>query len=173
MIARASGVALIEQDRRIHAVQLGTRWAYTAGFVVGLLAFILGAFGVVQIVMALVGAGGLWVVGLVFATIATVCAAVLWLIIKYVRGRHGAALGELPISLVFDLPGGQLCDGAGRAIAPLAEVRVRFRFQVTSSSRALEVCWNGGSIELVSGNPFAGGLGAIVDALQSRGISVG
>lgn len=172
MIARASGVGLLEQDGKLHVVDLGTRWAYTVGFVVGLLAFIIGAFGLAQIVLALIGSGGLLLLGAVFAAVAVVFGTVLWLIIKHVRSRNAAPLGALPVSVIFDLPAGQLCSAAGQPLAPLAEVRLRRKFQVTSSSRALELCWNGGSMVLVRGNPFAGGIDPIEDALRAKGIAV-
>lgn len=173
LIARASGVGLFEQAGKLYAVELGTGWAYTAGFVLGLITFILGAFGAVQMVLALTGSSGIWLLGLVLLGVAAVTGTLLWMIVRHVRRRHAAPLGSLPIAIIFDLPAGQLCNGAGQALAPLSAVRVRFKFQITSSSRALEVCWPGGSVELVRGNPFAGGLGAIVSALRARGIQVG
>jgi hypothetical protein len=173
VIARASGVALVEQEGKLHAVELGTAWAYTAGFVLGLITFIFGAFGAVQLVMALVGSSGILLLGLVFLPIAALGAAGLWLVVRYVRRRNAAPLGALPVRLVFDLSAGTLCTGDGQLIAPLASVKVHHKFQVTSSSRALEVTWSGGSTELVGGNPFAGGIGPIEDALRSRGIAVG
>jgi hypothetical protein len=112
------------------------------------------------------------VLGAVFLAVAALAGVVLWLIIKFVRRRHAAPLGALPVLVIFDVPAGQLCSGTGQPVAPLSDVQLGHRFQIGSSSRALEVRWSGGSVVLVRGNPFAGGIGPIESALQARGIRV-
>jgi len=42
--------------------------------------------------------------------------------------------------------------------------------QLTSSSPALELHWNTGSITIVQGNPFSGGVSAVEKALVSKGV---
>ncbi|MBW2453732.1 MAG: hypothetical protein JRI68_04445 [Deltaproteobacteria bacterium] len=172
-ITRASGVGLIEQDGKLYAVDLGTGWAYTMGFVLGLITFIFGAFGTVQLVLAIAGAGGLAVLGAIFVPIAAATGVGLWLVVRHVQRRHAAPLGSLPVIVVFDFAAGQLCAATGQPLAPLAQVQLGHKLQLGSSSKALELRWPGGSVALVRGNPFAGGSSAIEDALGSRGLGVG
>ena len=54
----------------------------------------------------------------------------------------------------------------------LAQVQIHRKWQLGSSSPALELRWPGGSVLLVSGNPFAGGIAAIESALHAHGIRV-
>jgi hypothetical protein len=164
-IARSSGVSVVESDGRILIVDLGTSWAHTAAFVAALLFFIPVAFAVVLAVSG----GPLWVcVG--FFVAGAVFAIALQFLVGHIRERKRAAPESLPVLLVFDLAAGKLLDGAGQVLAPLSEVSVGHRFQVGSSSRALEACWADGSRVFVCGNPFAGGLGPVEDALRAKGI---
>jgi hypothetical protein len=170
MVARASGVGLIDRDGKLYAVDLGTGWAYTMGFVLGLVTFLFGVFGSVQLVMAAVGSGGMAVLGAVFVPIAALGGLGLWLIVRFVGKRHAASLDSLPVLVVFDLGAGQLLAPTGQPIAALSQVQLDFPFQLGSSSRALALRWPGGSMVLVRSNPFAGGSAAIEDGLRSRGV---
>ncbi len=169
-IARASGVKLVERDGKILVVEIGTNWAYIMGFVVGLISFILGVFGTLQLVLALSGGSGILLLGIIFTTLSIVGFVGLSLLVKHVRSRNDAPPETLPILCIFDLPGGNLCDRNGQPIATLATTRLRRKFQIGSSSPALEVNYGHGSLLLAKGNPFAGGIAPLEEGLQHKGI---
>jgi hypothetical protein len=172
-LAISSGVKLVDREGRILVVDLGTSWAYIAGFVVGLLAFIVGGNGILQLVLAFGSGGGSLLAAAIFLVVSIAFGGILYLLIRYVRKRNAAAPETLRLVVIFDLPAGTLCDGAGASIAPLATTRLRQKITIGSSSPALDVQSSAGPIRLASGNIFAGGIGPLLSALQTKGIPVG
>lgn len=170
LIAEASGVALYQQARRLLIVDRGTASLYTLGFVLAIVAFILGINGVVQLVLATGGGGIAWL-GVVFTAVAAVGGWGLSRILARVARQRERPVAELRLVAIFDLEGGQLCDPSGRPLAPLASVRVGRQFQLASSSPALTATWPGGKVILARGNPFAGGIGPLEDAFRTVGLA--
>lgn len=171
VVAEASAVRLIERDGRLHVVDMGYRWAYVTGFVAGLVTLIVGVNGVVQVVMGITGSGIL-IAGIIMVIVAGAGIFALRALVRHVRRKRALPLSALTSTVIFDFGQRVLCDGAGRPIAPLDGVQMAHRIQLGSSSTALEVRHAGGRIVIARGNPMAGGVGPLEDALRSRGIIV-
>jgi len=166
VLAESSGVALIERGPRIYVVDRGTRGFYTAGFVAGLIALIVGINGIVQLVLVAMGEGGIVPFGAIALTIGALAGVGLWRIVVTIRKRRGLSLEQLGAVVIVDRQQGMLCNGAGQPIAPLGGVAVTRKMQVTSSSPALHLSWPGGGVCVARGNPFAGGIGPIEAGLR-------
>ena len=168
VLARASGVKLVERQGHILVVNEGTGWVNTATFVVGLFTFILVVNGSIQLALSVSGQGGelglaiaLWIVG-------GMSAAALVALARFARRKEKASPEELGVRLDFNLHAGSLCDGQGRVLAPLAHLRLQHKLQMGSSSPALVAVFPGGTALIVRGNPFGGGIGPIERELQGR-----
>ena len=94
--------------------------------------------------------------------------AVSFIAVGRYRARRANAAGERIATI--DLERG-LVDDRGELVAPVSALSVKRTFQMTSSSRALELRWPGGAVVIARGNPFAGDVGAIEDALRQQGVS--
>jgi hypothetical protein len=168
IIAESSGVSLRERDGRLMIVDHGCAWVYTFGFVLGLIAFLMLANGIIQVALLATGNEGL----LAFGLIATAVGVMLGFALKWVAGipkkRRAAPAEQLRVVAVLDPTSGMMSDARGVAIAPLSEVAVGYAFNFASSSRSLVARWPGGQIMLARGNAFAGGTGALHDALRAR-----
>jgi len=188
LIARDSGTDLFElggehllQDsdasgpkgHQLVVVDRNVNWLYTAGFVLALLTFIPGVAGIVFLIMGLAGGGmPLWVAFIPLA-VALVCGSIFVRVVRAVGNRRSKPLGESRIVAVFDLADGVLRDASEAPLAPLEQVRVQRKMQLTSSSPMLVARFGAHGqheIVLARGNPFAGGLGAIEPALRERGV---
>jgi hypothetical protein len=161
-LGAGSGVKILEDGERLLIVDSRTSSLSVVVFVLGLLTFILGGGGIALAVAAsaaaglgLLGAGALFGLGLALA-------------LRALLRRRRRPAGELAPHALIDLGARTLCDGSGRVLAPLAQVRFRRKFQLGSSSPALCASFAGGELILARGNPFAGGLGTLEDALRSR-----
>lgn len=171
VLATASGVALRKQEEQLLFVDLGTGWTTTTGFVLALLAFILGVNGFVQLLLAATG-DGYAALGVTLLLLAGVFAAVLNKVVRFSRAQSRRPTYELRVLVVVDLATQTLREAGGSPIAPLSKVQFRRRFQFTSSAPALAAEWPEGSRVLVRGNVFAGGVQGFEDALRGQGLSV-
>jgi hypothetical protein len=171
-LAVSSGVALRRVDGRLYFVELKSAWIPTTTFVLGLLAFILTVNGGVQLILTLGGGGGLLVLGLILTTIGPLLGFATVKLFKLGVTRRELPTDQLRTLAILDLSQGALLDGEGRYLAPLSEVSFPTRFQWTSSSRRLVARWPGGELNLVDGNPFAGGLVNIQYELARQGFEV-
>lgn len=133
----------------------------TVLFVLGLLAFLFGVNGLVQLVAA-IGGGAPWQLPL--ALLAATALFAVGLVAAVRKRRRDAGAPPEP-ELVFDRQRGVLCDVHGRVLAPLAQVRFERQFQLGSSSRALACLWPGGSQVIARGNPFGESVDGIEDVL--------
>jgi hypothetical protein len=71
---------------------------------------------------------------------------------------------------IFDFENNNLLSGQQQVISPINKTYLTRKMQLTSSSPELLVCWNGGSLSLVKGNPFSGGIGDIEKVLVAKGV---
>jgi hypothetical protein len=168
-IADCGGYELFEDGPRLLFVQRATG-AYSVGlFVLGLLVFILGVNGVLQIAIA--SSGGSAVAGVILLVLAVGAGAVIPLVLKAKRAQEAQPI-DACVTLVVDRAQGVVADRAGRALAPLQGVIFRSAFQVGSSSRALEICYAGQAHVIARGSPFSGSIEGMSAALQQRGFRV-
>jgi len=160
VLGAGSGVKIVQEQQRLLVVDTGTSALTVAAFVLGLLTLIPGGFGAAMLAVGQIA------VGLGFVGAAALFGAGLVLALRTLRRRRSRPLGELTASLVIDLAARTLCDGCGRVLAPLDRVRFRRKFQIGSSSPALVAAHDGRERLIARGNPFAGGLGTLEDALR-------
>jgi hypothetical protein len=164
LLARASGVAVYSQGQRILVAELGTGWAYTLGFVLA----IVGVVGTGGSVIVMTQAS--LAIGAVVAIVPLVALLGLWGIVSHVRKRHAMAVSDLPLRLVVDHGSGTVLDGRGHPLCSVSHAALRMRHQLGSSSRKLELVHGAGAVEIVAGNPFAGGCHPVADALTNGGL---
>ena len=167
-LAESSGIALIEQDGRLLVADQGIAWTWTASFVLGLVGFIFGLNGLAQLLLWLLSGEGILLVGLIFLPLGLLGlggVAALW---QRRRRRRALPPDALRLIASFDLRAGVLRDGRGEERCRLGDVRLVRRFQFTASAPCLAAVWPGGSLVLVRGNVFAGGIGAVEGALRER-----
>jgi len=160
-LARCGSRTLEQDGRLLLIVDHGTGWTYTTRFVLGLLTVI---FGVNAIVMATMAE--LRGVAFIFGPLA-VLFAVSFIAVGRYRARRANTTGERIATI--DLERG-LLDDSGNVVAPVPALSVQRTFQLTSSSRALELRWPHGALVIARGNPFADDVSAIEHALQQHGI---
>ncbi len=165
-IASGSGLTIISDGDRLLFIDTRTGGLHTAAFVLGLLSLVPLGAGIALFAsgpasrlagMIVICIGAFFSVGFVFT-------------VKVILRRRAVPVGERTPMVVVDLAAGVLRDGAGRQLAPLDAVRFHRQFQMTSSSPALAVSFQGTNLVLVRGNPFAGGLGSLESALQRYGL---
>lgn len=170
-LAVCGGYELIEDGSRLLFVHRGTDGYAIGLFVIGLLAFILGTNGVVQVAMALDGNGHL-VAGIVLGLFALAAVGVFVVLWRAKMAKAGRGLDRQMVSFAIDQAQGALVDADGRPFAALQGVVFRPVFQLASSSKALEVRYAGGTMIVARGNPFTGSIEGFVGVLRQRGYRV-
>ena len=162
-IARCNNVVLLESGRVSRLVDQGGSWLATARYVMALIAIIIGLNGLGNRTMP-------FDTRIVMLTIAGLCGAAAAWIHGQIRAHAKDSKSGSTI-VTFDFGAGQVRDAAGRALAPIADVRLERTWQLTSSSRALSLRHvSSGRIILARGNPFGDSVDALEDALVARGI---
>jgi hypothetical protein len=160
VLARASGVALVERDGKLHFV----RYLHETS---GLLLFLLllaSSFVVLSLPPALIGSASPplpWpMLGALFAVM-----AIVWgLVIRRLRRRR-AACAELPSYCSLD-PHSRMLSIDGETVGP---VTFRTGLQLASSSPKLVALPPAGRSRLiVRGDPFLGGLRPLIEALRRQ-----
>lgn len=163
-LGAGSGVKILQDRQRLLVVDFGTSALSVVVFVLGLLTIILGSGGVA---LATAGAAA---VGLGLIGAAALLGLGLALALRTLLRRRRRAPDSLPPRLIIDLAARTLCDGGGGVLAPLEQVRFHRKFQIGSSSPALAASFDRHQVVLARGNPFAGGLGTLEDALRGHGL---
>lgn len=172
VLTQASGVKVVAIGQRVILARTDTGPYAIAAFVLGLLTANF-AIGGIAILAVTVGEPGLPTVGIVLTAIGAVVGFGFFQVIKHIRAQKAKPLDQLPVVVTFDLANGVLLGSDGGLIAPLAQVKIGRAFQIGSSSPALVARFPAGSLKLVKGNPFAGGVRGIEATLRGRGIQVG
>ena len=109
---------------------------------------------------------------LIIFSIALVAWYVFYLVRKTIQKRHRTPIPECDVLLIIDLKNRTLCDADENQLAPLQHVSLQKQFQLASSSPAYAVVWPTGKKVIARGNPFAGGVSSVVEALQQNGIAL-
>ncbi len=170
VLAEASGVALRQRGQQLLFVDLGTNWVYTTAFVLGLLTFILGVNGIVQLGLAIAGEGIL-LLGVALTIAASLFGFALYKLVRRVPTQRQKPSEALKVLLILDAQSRQVLASDGTALASFDQIRFVKRFQFGSSSPALAIEWPHGTRVLVRGNVFAGGIQAFLDVLSQQGFS--
>ena len=142
-------------------VDRGTGWTHTTRFVLGVLTVICGANTIIMGAMA-----ELRSVAFVLGPLAVLFAAGFIAVGRH-RSQRATTAGERIATI--DLERG-LLDDSGEVVAPVSALSLHRTFQMTSSSKALELRWPRGALEIARGNPFADDVSALERALQQQGI---
>jgi hypothetical protein len=168
-LAASSGTVIYEAGNKLYICKRPATWTSVFLFVTGLLAFILLVNGVLQLVVFKDQAGSSKI-GIILILIAVFFTIVFWRVRVYQKKVSAIPLHELKITGIFDFESNNLLDGEQNILTPIDQVWLLRKMQVGSSSPELLIRWNGGSLSIVKGNPFSGGIAGIEKVLLSRGI---
>ena len=166
ILAESASVAVFQKGDQVIVARRGTGGWSTAAFVFGLMTL----FGTVGTYVMWNDSTGdpetKWIPTLVTGVAGLVGGAGLGWALHVLRSRRGLPLAQLSAVVILDGTRRLVCDGGGNPLAPFDGVRLNRRMQVTSSYRALHLEWEGGSICVARGTPFAGTVGPIESVLQ-------
>lgn len=151
---------MTDDGRRVLVIDRRTGALAVTVFVLGVLALVVGGFGVVALFTmapwlgaAFLGVGAAAAVGAAFA-------------FRTIRRRRAQPLHACRPVAVIDRKLGLFSYGGG-AIVPLDQVRFARRMQIGSSSPKLVALTPGGTKVLKRGNPFDGGIGNVDEVLSA------
>ncbi len=168
-LAESSGTVAFEHNNVVTLARKPAQWTTTFLFVTGLITLITCANGVIQMIIHrgnLLPSIILMAIGFLFMGISIYVA-------RYRKKINAKPFDQLQAICAFDFNSGVLLDARLQPIASLHEVHIKRALQLASSSSALVVVSPLGSMTLVKGSPFSGGVSAVENALVSRGIRKG
>lgn len=165
VLAESNGYALARRGPVLLFVNRGTSQASTVGFVVALLALIIGANALVQLALWLTGTGGVLVSLALLATTALFAFGTHQLR-RLLAHRSALPPEDVETLALVDLEEGLLLDADGTPLAPLASVS----FSRRHSTPILTASWPGGSRVVAVGSPFGGPVTPIESALRAEGL---
>lgn len=169
-LAASSGTVIYEADNKLYLCKSPAPWVSTFLFVTGILAVILLGNGILQLTALKNQFPGSSNIALLLMGLGVVAAFLFWRVHLYQKKVKAIPPQQLQSICVFDFNSNHLMDGQQRIIAPLAQVWLGRKMQLTSSSPELLLYWNGGSLAICKGNPFSGGIAGIEKLLLSKGI---
>ena len=172
VLARSAGCVVVRDGDRVILADKGTQGLAIGIYVSGLLAFVLGVNGLLQVVMSVVGPMRFPVLGVVFLGIAAVPASILVLLVRVFRRRRDAPIHPEHIRCVVDQDRGIVLASDGSTLGAIDECRLARTFQLTSSSRALVLDTPRCRILLAAANPFSGSVKPLAEALAAVGVSL-
>jgi hypothetical protein len=168
-LAAASGVVIYEDGPKLYISKTPAPWTGTFLFITGLLALILLINGVLQLFV--VGEpNGSSRVGIILFGIGIFFTFLFWRVRVYSKRVGAIPFNELINIAVVDFESNNLFDGQQHILTPLHQAYLRRKMQLGSSSPELIMEWGHGSLSLVKGNPFSGGVSIIEKILLSKGI---
>jgi hypothetical protein len=153
---------ITDDGRRVLVFDRCTGVLTVLAFVLGVLAVVVGGFGLV----ALIGGTPSRAVGATFVAVGLVIAAGAYAVFRKFRRRRRRPLHECRPVAVIDRKLGIFSYGGG-AIVPLDQVRFARKLQIGSSSPKLVAVTPGGTHVLKRGNPFDGGIGNVDELLTA------
>lgn len=160
ILADTGGLIVTDDGRRILVVDRNTGALAVTAFVLGIIAVIVGGFGLVAMFSLSTGLGAAFLAVGVLAALGT------GLVFRTFRRRRTQPLHTCTPVAVIDRKLG-LFSYAGGAVLPLDQVRFARRMQVGSSSPKLVAIAPGGNRVLKRGNPFDGGIGNVDEVLNA------
>ncbi len=156
------GLVVTDDGRRVNVFDRCTGALTILAFVLGIVTFVVGGFGLV----ALVSGTPSTVLGAIFLAAGVVFGVITFLVVRKIRRRRGQPLHACRSVAVIDRKLGLFSYGGG-AIVPLGQVRFTRRMQIGSSSPKLVALTPGGTKVLKRGNPFDGGIGNVDEVLTA------
>ena len=169
-LAESSGTVIYEAGNKLYLSKSPASWVSTFLFVTGVLAVILLGNGVLQLTAFKNQIPGSTKLGIILIGIALVLITVFWRVRLYQKKVNAIPPDQLKNICIFDFGSNNLLDSRQNIITPLNQAWLTRKMQLTSSSPELLLCWNGGSVSIIKGNPFSGGIAGIEKVLLSRGI---
>lgn len=169
-LAASSGTVIYEEGNKLYICKSNTSGTSTFLFVIGILAFILLANGILQLTLLRDTVPALANLGLLLLGIAVVFIFIFWRVLAYQKKQKATPPQQLQSICTLDFGANSLLDSNNNSVAPLNQVWFTRKMQLTSSSPELLVCWPGGTLNVVKGNPFSGGIGPVENVLRAKGI---
>lgn len=169
-LAESSGTVIYENENKLYITKKPAQWTATLLFVTGLLAFILLVNGFLQLFVFEMQPHIAQPLGIILLALGVLFALIFWRITAYRKKLNAIPVNELKCICIIDLTANNLLDGQQNLLAPLEDVQLVRKMQITSSSPQLVLQWNKNSLTLVEGNPFSGGIAAVEKVLLVKGI---
>lgn len=169
-LATSSGTVIYENDNKLYITKKPAQWTSTFLFVTGLLAFILLANGLLQLLVFEMKIAGAPNLGIMLLGLGILFAIIFWRVLVYRKSVNAKPVAELKCICIIDLAANNLLDGQQNLLAPLSHVQLTRKMQLTSSSKQLVLQWHKSTLTIVEGNPFSGGIADVEKALIAKGI---
>ena len=169
-LAESSGTVIYEAENKLYLSKSPSGGTSTFLFVIGLLAFILLGNGVLQLTVLKNQIPGSTKLGIMLIGIALVFVAIFWRVRLYQKKVNAIPPHQLKKICIFDFGSNNLLDSQQNILTPINQAWITRKMQLTSSSPELLLCWKGGSLSIIKGNPFSGGIAGIEKVLLSKGI---
>jgi hypothetical protein len=158
VVADTGGLVVTDDGRRVLVFDRRTGGLAVLAFVLGVLALVVGGFGIVALSSSMTGIGAGFLAAGVAVGVGTA------VVLRAFRRRRAQPLHQCRSVAVIDRKLG-LFSYAGGAVLPLQHVRFARRMQFGSSSPKLVAVLPGGTRVLKRGNPFDGGIGDVDEVL--------
>jgi len=169
-LAESSGTVVYENENKLYLTKKPAQWTTTFLFVTGLLSFILLANGFLQLFVFKMEIAGAPNMGLILLALGILFALIFWRITAYRKKLNARPVNELKCICIIDLDANNLLNGQQNILAPLKDVQLYRKMQITSSSPELVLKWDKNALTIVEGNPFSGGIAAVEKTLILKGI---
>ena len=170
-LAESSGIVIYENGDKLCISQKPAQWTSTFLFVTGLLTFILLTNGILQLLVFKKQVDLTLTPGIILSALGTFFALIFWRVLVYRKKINATPLNELRSVCVLYLGTNNLLDAQGNILSPLNAAQLIRKMQISSSSPSLVLRWKNGSLTIVKGNPFSGGISAVEKILISKGIN--
>lgn len=169
-LATSSGTVIYEDNNKLYLVKKPAQWTSTALFVIGLLAIITLVNGILQLFVLNSQSRIAEPVGAILMGAGILFAFIFWRVHSYRKKINNKPVSELECMCIIDLNNNNLLDAKQNILAPLAEVILKRKMQITSSSASLLLSWHTSALKIVEGNPFSGSVEAVENVLIAKGI---
>ena len=168
-LAESSGTVIYEAANKLYISKRPASWNPVFLFVTGLLAFILLVNDVLQLSVFIEDTGSS-MPGIILTGAALFFLLIFWRVRRYQKKVNAIPSHELKTIAVLDFENNNLLDGQLNILTQLNQAWLMRKMQISSSSPELIIRWDRGSLNIVKGNPFSGGIAGIEKLLLSKGI---
>ena len=169
-LAASSGTVIYQNENKLYLIRKPAQWTGGLLFATGLAAFLFLANALLHILVFKTQFHNTQNVTNILLAIGILFAFVSWRIIAYRKKLNAVPVTQLKCICIIDLAANNLLDGQQNLMAPLKDVQLQRKMQLTSSSPALLLAWSNNALTIVEGNPFSGGIAAVEKVLISKGI---